>query len=205
MSVAVSCAHILIEPIGRIVSHIQEERTLPGLPQKVNRVIRDSVQIVPMLMVNFAVPDGLVTVEAACVTPRLGKPITKTQLRMKTVSKMPLAAHSTVVSCLGQYIRQCGEFLDRAIGINSHLSIRLLGAKPVMHAMLRRHQAGQQRGAVRRTHRICAKSVREPQAVTSQLVNVWREDFFIPVAPQGPRALVVGDDENNIGLHFFPF
>ena len=75
VTVLVGVEHAGTQPVGRVVSDVEEEGLLVRLLEEVERVIRDGVCVVPFLGVDFALPDGFVVVEPGGVPLRLGEPV----------------------------------------------------------------------------------------------------------------------------------
>ena len=71
-----------------------------------------------------------------------------------------------------------------------------------MHAVLTRHQSGQVGGTRRRADRIVAEGTVEADALLRHLVDVRGLDIGVAIAAHGPGAVVVGEDENDVGFLF---
>jgi len=161
-------------------------------------VFGDHVGEVTWFYVDFLLPDGFAVVEAGRMSVWLTEPVAEPQLRMKTVAEMPLAAHATEIATVAQDSWQCREFLDSAISLGSHLNIGLFAAQPVVHPMLRRHQARHTSRPVGRADRIGTEGIGESNPLLSQLVDIGGQNLSIAVTPKSPGTLIVRDDKNNV-------
>ena len=128
----------------------------------------------------------------------LGEPVRKALLRPHAVAQMPLSAQPTGVPVVGKNARQVFEFADRAIGVLPHLGARPLATEIAVHSVLGRYEPGQESGTTWRTDRVHAISLAESHTVRGESINMWRADIFVAVASEGPGALIIGDDENDV-------
>ena len=69
-----------------------------------------------------------------------------------------------------------------------------------MDPVLTRHHPGQVSRPRRRADRVVAKSPVEPHPLARHSVDVGGFDVGISVTAEGPGPVVVGEDENDVGL-----
>jgi len=79
-------------------------------------------------------------------------------------------------------------------------------AQPVVYpgvdAVLRGHQTGHNRSAARRAHAVDAKSIVELEAFGGQSVDMRRADFVVAIAAEQLSRLVVGHEDQDVGVLF---
>ena len=68
-----------------------------------------------------------------------------------------------------------------------------------MEAVLRRDQAGEEGGAGRGADGIAAHCPGEEHSLGSQPIDIRSPDVLVAVAAEGPGAVVVGQDEDDVG------
>ena len=200
VAVDVGVGHVLAQAVRTVVRHVQKERALVVLLQEVDGMGGDRVGVVARLGVDFTLPDGFVVVEPAGVSFGFGEPVLEPLLGMQAVAQVPLAAEAAGVAGIGHEPGEGGELADGAVRVRPELGVGLFAAQVGMHAVLRREQAGEVGGPVRRADRVDAVRVGEAHAGVGEAVDVGRADLWVAVAAQSPVGLVVGENENHVRL-----
>ena len=129
---------------------------------------------------------------------RLCDPERKSVLGIQIVSQVPLSGESADIPPAMQDLRESREFFQRVTRIRPDLQTSL--RQVAMHPVLARGEAGQIGRPRRRTDRVVGKGLGKANTLHCQAVNVGSLEIRIAVAAQLPGALVVGEDENDVGV-----
>ena len=127
-------------------------------------------------------PDAARAVDECFVEPA------RVRLVRLLVAKMPFAENTARVTGLLEHLRQDGGLERHAFALEDG----------VRHAVFHRVPPGHQRAASWRTSGTDHEP-REARAGVVQLVEVRRTNPRVPMPPDRPVALVVGDDEDDVG------
>jgi len=105
------------------------------------------------------------------------------------IAEMPFAKNAAGVTGLLQHLRQNGRLERHALALEDGMR----------HAVFHRMPAGHDGTPRRRASRAHQKP-REPRARVVQLVEVWSTNPWMPMPPNRPVTLIIGDDENDVRL-----
>ena len=178
-----------------VVRQVQEEgfpSALP-LPDKLDRLVRPKIREVLLHTIMPPVINDFLVVESRGVARRESHPPRESQLRALVPPQVVFAHQSSEIAGVRQRLRKVAELLDRRPAFQ--LRLRRQGH---VDARLRRHQAGQQGGAGRRTNTAGGKGVAEQHPRASQSVDMGRCDLVVAVGAQQPRGLVVRNDQDEV-------
>ena len=169
------------------------------------RVVGKQIRCIGFVFVEMTVcHDGHVEIVGAAV--RHGVPRVETASWFEAVAEMPLARQAGVVAAIAKQLRVCRHPEQELNAVRRHLAVEpalaciRLPHQSVVHPMLRWNSAGQNRRPGRRADRRGAEEIVEADSFPRQPVQVGRPDFRIAGTTHGPRALVIGQNEQEIGL-----
>ena len=114
---------------------------------------------------------------------------------MKIVAQVPFSGQTATVPGPGQHFWQGRELPDDIVGARTDL--RRIG-NVNMNSVLGRDQAGEECGAARRANRIIAVGARKQHSLGGEAINVRRPDFLVAVTTECPRAVIIGQNENQV-------
>ena len=183
-------------PVRTVVGKVKEEGAGLVLLDELHGMVGDDFGGVFRLLVDLALPDHLVVVESGRVPACLSKPVGESFLRMQVVAQVPFTGEAGGIADLGQDLRQGAELPDGGVSLVADLGRR---GNVDVHAVLGGHEARQEGCAAGGTDGVIAIGTIEPQALRRQPVNIRGANLFVAVAAEGPGAMVVGEDEDQVG------
>ena len=195
MPVAGWILHQLPEHVGTVVGQEEKEGPVPVPLDELDALSRPEVRRVTRLHPHLAVLDHLLVVELLRVAVGLRHPVREAFRGREVRPEVPLAAQAADVTRVTQDLPEGGELAQRIVRLGTHHELRV---EERVHAVLRGQEARQERRARRRTHRVAAQRPREPHPFRGEPVDVRRADVGVAVTPERPRALVVGEDEDEV-------
>ena len=131
------------KPVGSVVGKVEEEWLVAILFDEAGAVLGPKVSEIARLAPDGAVLDNLLTVEARTCAVGHGDPITEAFLGTQVVAEMPLADQARGVAGIDEKAGNRIELGESVVRVGADLGSA--GAQIPMDAVLRRHQARQQR------------------------------------------------------------
>ena len=188
-------AHELAEVVGAVVGEVEEEGPVFVLLDELDAFAGPEVGGVLGLDVDLAVFDDLLVVELLRAAVGLGDPGGEAFAGGHVGAEVPFAAEAAGVAGVAEDLAEGGKFLEGVVGLGAD---HVLGIEEGMDAVLGGDEAGEKGGAGGRADGIAAEGAGEADALGSHLVEVRCADVGIAVAAEGPGALIVGEDEDDI-------
>ena len=196
VAVARRVVHQPAEDVGPVVGEEEEERPLPVPLDEAQGAVRPEVRRVTGLPPHFAVLDHVLVVELARVPVGLGHPVIEALGGGEVGAEVPLAAEAAGVAGVAEDLPEGGELAQRVVRLRSHHIARV---EERVHAVLRGEEPGQQGRARGRAHGVAGEGAGEANAFAGEAVDVRRADVWVAVAAEGPRPLVVGQNQDEVG------
>ncbi len=114
------------------------------------------------------------------------------------MAQVPLAKHSSTISCLLKLTRQGGQIWVQEVS-HASLAVALLGGKVSVQTVAGGKTPRHESRATRRTYGTRYVKLREQGTLPGQSIQIGCVERPIAVAAQIPPAQIIGQNEDDVG------
>jgi len=127
----------------------------------------------------------------------MGKPVGESMLRLKGVAQVPFTGMTTGPAVFGQDVSVADLLVKKRMGVRTKITS---AGNEIVDPVLGGNTTGQERGSAGGADRDGGEEILEPHTGLCQAVDVGGADLRVAIAACGPDALVVGENEYNVGF-----
>ena len=183
------------EGVGAVVGEKQKERARCVLLDECDAAPRPEVRGVAGFGAHGTVLDHFLIIKFLGVAVGFRCPEAEALRRREIGAEVPLTTEPARVAGITQDFAEGSELLERVVSLRPHHEFRV---EKRVHPVLRGHEAGEKCRTRGRAHGVAAERTREAQSVGRETVDVGRADILVAITTERPRALVVGQNEDEI-------